>query len=544
MAPAPTTDTASSASPSQMFSGTGGKPPYAYLREGSLTYSRPLGPTELGCLLPRGARGYTDTFTIASLACSGGHTITDDEVIHACAALRLRHPLLASTIAFHPAQPPEFVYASPLTKAHALREARAQIEFHTFADQDAAAEALRDQWLSLDPEGALDLRYGTCSLYWARDVDPRAGRYIFGLMMAHSVTDGRRKANIVRCMLELLATPGRAQRVLGAHFAGETPIVEIPPTLDSLLPDMSKADPAELAKAKAAFDEFVKLRRRPLFGFVPDGDAAENNIQPRFVRQTWSTEQTKLILKACKAQGVTITHFANAASVFASVQCASRGAVPPGDSSGSGGSPEDCYYFDLCQAMDTNAKLPRLSSNGETETALRCTTYPIVLAVPRAAFASSTSDALWDAARQYRARHEAYVDSPYLWYFAPFYGAIAAENYMAQMAGGAFIPYVSSLGDMKSVLPARYPVQPSRAAVNGTASKTQVVSAEIRVLDQIQTGKALPHSAAFLLYTFDDRLNLQFKWNAGHMSDGIMRSFFDRVVEIISQVVDVDEEST
>ncbi|TFY61797.1 hypothetical protein EVJ58_g4284 [Rhodofomes roseus] len=490
-----------------MFSGTGGKPPYAYLREGSLTYSRPLGPTELGCLLPRGTRGYTDTFTIASLACSGGHTITDDEVIYACAALRLRHPLLASTIAFHPAQPPEFVYASPLTKAHALREARAQIEFHTFADQDAAAEALRDQWLTLDPEGALDLRYGTCSLYWARDVDPRAGRVHLrphdGALRHGRAAQGEHRPVHVGAARH----PRPAQRELGAHFAGDTPIVEIPPTLDSLLPDMSKADPAELAKAKAAFDEFVKLRRKPLFGFVPDGDAAENNIQPRFVRQTWSTEQTKLILKACKAHGVTITHFANAASVFASVQCASRGAVPPGGSSGSGDSLEDCYYFDLCQAMDTNAKLPRLSSNGETETALRCTTYPIVLAVPRAAFASSTPDALWDAARQYRARHEA-------------------------------------LGDMKSVLPARYPVQPSRAAVNGTASKTQVASAEIRVLDQIQTGKALPHIAAFLLYTFDDRLNLQFKWNAGHMSDGIMRSFFDRVVEIISQVVDVDEEST
>ncbi|KAH9934972.1 uncharacterized protein B0H18DRAFT_494514 [Fomitopsis serialis] len=513
-----------------------GKPPYVHLRETTSTFSRPLGRNELGYALVRGPRGYADSFTIVPLACSGGHTITDDEVVQACAALRLRHPLLASKVAYSTTKPPELVYTSPLSNVHALREAKAQIEFHAFHAQDASTEALRDQWLYANPEEALDLRNGTCSLYWGRDIDSRSGKYILGFMTPHFITDGRRRLNLVRCMLDLLATPGRAQHELVMYFAGKMPIVEIPPALEGLCPDMRDTDPAELVKAKAAFDELVKLRSKPLSGLIPDGVIAEGNLQPRFIRQTWSPEETKSILRACKAHGVTITQLANVASAFACVQ-------RPGAARFSGGpSDEDSHYFEFSQAFDVNTKVPRLTNNGETETAIRIVIYPVVMSVPRAAVAESASqDAIWDAARQFKERNDAFVKSPYFWHFTGFYGAIAVENYMAQMAGKPFMPYMSSMGDLKSVLPIRYPVHHHHAngIVNGVNGSTRH-NAEIRVLDQISAGKIDPQVANFLMYTFDDRLNIQFKWNAGRTSDNLINSWFSRVVEIISQVA-VDE---
>jgi len=513
-----------------------GKPPYVHLRETTSTFSRPLGGNELGYALVRGPRGYSDSFTIVPLACSGGHIITDDEVVQACAALRLRHPLLASKVAYSTTKLPELVYTSPLSKAHALREAKAQIEFHAFHAQDASTEALRDKWLYANAEEALDLRNGTCSVYWGHDIDSRSGKYILGFMTPHFITDGRRRLNLVRCMLDLLATPGRAQHELAMHFAGKMPIVEIPPALEGLCPDMRNTDSAELAKAKAAFDELVKLRSKPVSGLIPDGVIAEGNLQPRFIRQTWSPEETKSILRACKAHGVTITHLANVASAFACVQ-------RPGAVRFSGGSSdEDSYYFEFSQAFDVNAKVPRLTNNGETETAIRVVIYPIVMSVPRAAVAESAGqNAIWDAARQFKERNDAFVKSPYFWHFTGFCGAIAIENYMAQMAGKPFMPYMSSMGDLRSVLPIRYPVHSHHAngTVNGVNGSTRH-NAEIRVLDQISAGKIDPQVANFLMYTFDERLNIQFKWNAGRTSDNLINGWFSRVVEIISQVA-VDE---
>ncbi|KZT70194.1 hypothetical protein DAEQUDRAFT_689787 [Daedalea quercina L-15889] len=516
--------------PIQLFPADG-KPPYVHLRETTSTFSRPLGGNEIGYVLVRGLRGYADSFTIVPLACSDGLTLNDDEVIKACAALRLRHPLLASKVAYSTERPPELVYHSPLTEAHALREARAQIELHAFHDQDTTVDALLDRWLSATPEDALDLRNGTCSLYWGRDIDPRSGKYILGFMTPHFITDGKRRLNLVRYMLDLLVDPGRAQRELAAHFSGKMPIVDIPPSLEGLFPDMSDTTPAELAKAKAVFDELVKYRSKSVSGLVPDGVIAETNLQPRFVRKVWSLEETRRILKTCKAQGVTITHLANVAGAFASVQ-------RPGVASSGGSSDEDSYYFEFSQAFDVNAKMPRLTSNGETETAIRIVIYPVTMAVPRAAAADSAGkEAIWEAARQFKERNAAFLQSPYFWHLVRFYGAIAIENYMAQMAGKPFVPYMSSMGDLKNVLPIRYPVQAPQ--MNGVANGTSNShNAEVRILDQISSGKIDPQVANFLMYTFDDRLNLQFKWNAGRTSDSLINGWFDRVVEIISQAAD------
>lgn len=238
--------------------------PHAHMQETLLTSSRPLGVTELGYILTRGSGGYFDTATIVSISCTAGHTVTDEQVIEACASLRLRHPIIASKVSFSSPTFPELVYAAPLTQGHTLRQAKSQIEFHTFDDKSAAVDALRDHWLATDPHDALDIREQTCSFWWGKgaDADRHSGKYIFGIRTTHLINDGRRQLNLVRCFLELVAEPGRALKEIAAHFAGKIPPVELPPALDRLLPDLRGCDPEERVKAKAAFDELVKFRSK------------------------------------------------------------------------------------------------------------------------------------------------------------------------------------------------------------------------------------------------------------------------------------------
>ena len=233
--------------------------PYSCLRETLLTLARPLGPNEFSYVTGRGELGYTDSYTIALVSCTGGHVITDDEVVAACASLRLSHRLLGSGVTFSSADhTPELSFTTPLSEAHALRAARAQIEFHTFANQGAAAEALSDLWMNTPQHEVLDIRDATCSLWWGKSVYPAdAGKYVFGLRTTHFVTDGRRRLNLVRCFAELLACLGRARMELAAHFGGKMPLVRMPPPLESLQPQ-SELSRAEMVKARLAFDDIVK----------------------------------------------------------------------------------------------------------------------------------------------------------------------------------------------------------------------------------------------------------------------------------------------
>ena len=233
------------------------QPPHAHLTETVLTFSRPLGNNEFSWVRVRGQLGYADSYTIALLSCTGSHAIADEEVVAACATLRLRHPLLGSKVTFSSAHFPELSFTAPLTESHALRSARAQIEFHTFDDQDAAAGALSNLWMSTLADEVLDIRDATCSLWWGKSAEPAAGTYVFGLRTTHFITDGRRRLNLVRCFIELLASPGRARMELAAHFAGKTPRVGMPPALESLWSKVEHSD-EEVTRAKVAFGEIVK----------------------------------------------------------------------------------------------------------------------------------------------------------------------------------------------------------------------------------------------------------------------------------------------
>lgn len=219
------------------------------------TAYRPLSTVELMYAISRQGGGSADPSTIVSLVCSPGHTIADDDVVVSCAVLRLRHPLLASSLTLLGA--PHFTVNSPMTQAHAIRAAKEQIEFHSFDDHDAAALALRDAWLAFDRDNALDVRTRTCSLWWGRDNDPRSGKYVFGLITTHFVADNRRRLNLMRQFLELLASPEKAKAELDAYFSTNSPPVPVIPISVEQFQPKPSGDGQEALRAKDAYDNLV-----------------------------------------------------------------------------------------------------------------------------------------------------------------------------------------------------------------------------------------------------------------------------------------------
>ena len=226
----------------------------AQLLEATHTQSRTMSLTELWYAIARRGGGMADPGTVIPLVCTGDHLIDDNDVVLACAALRLRYPLLASSKSF--IGEPRFVVNTPLTYAHAIRMAREQVEFQTFDDHDAATLALRNRWLAFDPDDALDVRVRSCAFVWARDADPKSGKYVLGIISSHSVTDNRRRLNLVRRFLELLSAPGQAKAELDAHFAKKRPLAPIPPSTEELKPKLSD-DEAEATQAKTVFNNLV-----------------------------------------------------------------------------------------------------------------------------------------------------------------------------------------------------------------------------------------------------------------------------------------------
>ncbi|PCH34255.1 hypothetical protein WOLCODRAFT_160731 [Wolfiporia cocos MD-104 SS10] len=497
------------------------------LQESTLTHSRPLSPEEIRYLYPRRLRGFADTFTIVRLVCEGGHTISDEHVALATAALRLRHPLFAAKVSF--AGPvPAFMVNMPVSMAHALKEAWAQIEFHSFASGEQAhhAVALRERWGGSDLADALDVRIGTCSVWWARGVDTASGQYVLGVQATHFVTGGRRRLGLVRQFVELLASPHQAEAELNAYFAGGRPIAQIPTSQDSLKPQLT-SDPEELEKGKAAFAEIMKLSAKPMAGLVPDGTIEEGKVAARILRHEWSQADTASILRACKAHGITVTHLANVASALAAVEDANGQPLQHYSAPRNTDLPSDTYHFDLNQALDLSAKV---SGSSVSEFVLRVFTYPVHLSVPCPALSGPDGlAALWAIARDFKAGHTAFVESPYFWQFAALHGPQMASRYMGILAGRPFVPYMSSLGDCTGLLPSRYIVGTGEGA-NGETNTA------LRIVDLDSAGKVDPVTSSLQLWTWDGRLYFQLKYNASRTSDTLMDPYFQRIVDMMTRL--------
>ena len=241
------------------------------------------------------------------------------------------------------------------------------------------------------------------------------------------------------------------------------------------------------------------------------------------MRKIWSAEETARILRACKAHGVTITHLVNIAGALASV-------VPGTKTANDAPS----YCFDFVQAVDLAAKTAS-EAEVEMETVVRIDLYPVILNVPRSAVTESANDParVWEIARQFKERNDQFLKSPYFWHCLPMHTPRIIDSYKAKLAGKPALPFMSSLGDLKTLLPARYPIQPTTPS-----SAVAATGAEICITDNWTSGRIDPLSFASHLFTFDDRLHLQCRYNVSRTSGTVVSHWFDHLVEIVTRVAE------
>ena len=248
------------------------------------------------------------------------------------------------------------------------------------------------------------------------------------------------------------------------------------------------------------------------------------------LRKVWSAEETTRILRACKEHGVTITHLVNVAGALSSLQNGVKpcGAVSAPDQD------DDAFYFEYMQPIDVTAKIPeqadRAFNGSDMDVACRVELYPVLLRVPRTQVAQ-----VWEVARLFKQQNDAFVQSPYFWRMLPMYLSLVPESVAAKLAGRPALPFMSSLGDLKSVLPSRYPVKTPAASTND-----RLEAAEIRILDNYTTGRVDPFSLVYHLFTFDGRLYLQFRYNVTRTSSTLIEPWFDRLVSIVSRSAQSD----
>ncbi|KAH9940266.1 hypothetical protein B0H21DRAFT_755242 [Amylocystis lapponica] len=519
------------------------------LDEQDITSSRPLGISERFLVALRNGVGAADTLPLIVLDCSPATPILDADVIVAWAVLRLRHPMLASRIAFTTSGA-EIVCSSALTQPRAVALAEACIEFALFDDRDRAVEALRASFGGQSPQCTIDIR-AEMRVMWQRDVTGERGQYVFGMKTVHHQMDARRSIEVMRQFVALLAAPGRAQAELDAHFAnpaGVVPPPKIPLPMENSFPHPSMFDAEERRKGREAFDEaFQKADALPC-GLAYDGPAIPSGVYPRSICHTFSESDTALILRACKVQGVTVTQLYQASWAVATIEIGHEETKDgvckrPGLSLHNGS-----YHCNTLLVVDLAPFIKALPRNidiaSERDISLQAASYPSTIGIPRGAFTQlDRSVVVWDAARRAKANHAALLQSPYFWHliihlqepmqeFSDMAFSDSQEEPVVVLQPHPLVPAVSSIGDVSTMLPS------SISASSGADCARDGLSDDktICIADMMLCVRAPPTDGVSHLWTFDGRMTLQLSYDGASFSPARGDKFFGRVVDIFARV--------
>ncbi|KAH9940239.1 hypothetical protein B0H21DRAFT_582095 [Amylocystis lapponica] len=516
------------------------------LTELDITSSRPLSPSERFFVFTRGKFGASDAFPLITLDCSPSTPILDDEVVLAWAVLCLRHPMLTSRVTFT-ASDPAVVCSAALTLSRAIARAKAHIEFAQFDDRDRALDELHAQFGGPSPVRAIDVR-AEMHVVWQRDASGERGQYVFGMQTVHYQLDARRRIEVMRQFVELLATPGRAQAELDAHFAKGAGTVlppKIPQPVESSFPDLGAFDAEERRKGKEAFDEFVRKANVLPCGLAYDGPETPSGSNIRCIRRTFSQPDTTRILQACKAQNITVTQLFQAAWAVAAVEIGREEAcdvtrVRPGLALQDG-----LYHCNTLIPVDLAPYIRALPGNtnaGGADVSMQLVWYTSTIALPQAAL--DVRDAVWAAARIAKANDAAFRQSPYFWHLvihiqAPMQEhASIAFNGEEEAAGPVaspppppplppLMPFLTSLGDISALLP-------STISASSCEGGTYTDGRSIRVVDMMVCMKVMPTTGTSHVWTFDGRMVLQLTYDSASFSAARGDKFFGRVADIFA----------
>ncbi|EED82150.1 predicted protein [Postia placenta Mad-698-R] len=503
-----------------------GRPP-----EPSQVVTRPFGLQERYFVSVRGYRGCADPFTIAAISTEDLPPIRTEQIVLTWAALRVRHPLLAARVQTTPAGP-SFVYLPPLTKAHALIESRMHLEFRDADDRQAAIDALEARWRGVALVDAIDPRHKLYSAVWIRSPSGSGtgSQYAMGFQSTHFTVDGLGMFDVVGEFMELLANPGRAEAELDEYFADPNPT--LPEPCERLLPEPEASSKEEKCKGRQAYKELMAGGEGELInGIFPDGTLKGNEIEAYSARHSWSTEETRAIVDACKKHHVTVTQFVASVMVIATIQELQRVGRPVPQ----GGVMKIHVPIDLWSRARSDKR----------GVAVRMSHYPIFVHAPSTNLLDTKhgdlEDAILEVARQYKDGHANVVDSQHFWHLIRHYlvdcqkAIDALARSPSDLDAIPFLPLFSSTGNLNKLIPSSLPaVAPVSKGADVVAHAQSRGSGKIHVQDLTINQKCNPAIVIAHLWTFNGRLNYNFTYNRRWASAGVMDPYIKRMIDMIS----------
>ncbi|KAI9460527.1 hypothetical protein BJY52DRAFT_1203761 [Lactarius psammicola] len=242
---------------------------------GPVFHERKLGDSELSYYLPGRAAGVNDMYLHLGFK-SPERIMVWGRVRAAWAILRMRHPLLASRVVMRDYDDVRFVYTPPLSPEQALAEAGGQLEYrHQTKDDD---------------DNATDYELFICAAHSIGDgmALHQFANDFFGLLGNASSQEA----------MELLVTDEWKQR-WGRRLPSDVPA--LPVSVEENL----GTDPSRLRRVAGRID-FQNSLDKQIGGqaFPRRSDPVRHTVVPT---TSFDEKQTKAMLKACKAQGVSIS---------------------------------------------------------------------------------------------------------------------------------------------------------------------------------------------------------------------------------------------
>lgn len=283
-------------------------------------YERKMGDSEVSYYLPSRATGVNDMYLHLGFK-APAHLVTPARIRTVWAILRLKHPLLASQVQMHDYADIRFVYHAPRSPEDASKQAGKTIEYRSQSKDELIDSYLNgDRILSNDCASYLILSGQTSSSLTppitpnhpakeSTDEQSIEQNYDILICAAHYIGDGMALHQFAHDFFTLLGsetseselevTLGEQWKEIWGNDVATDAI--IPCSLEESLP--SRGGRFRRAAAKVDFDN---SQRKFIGGhsFPRESGKIRHTIVPTI---SFDEGKTKVMLKACKAHGVSIS---------------------------------------------------------------------------------------------------------------------------------------------------------------------------------------------------------------------------------------------
>ncbi|KAG6911271.1 hypothetical protein DXG01_002110 [Tephrocybe rancida] len=265
-------------------------------------FERPLGDSEFA-FFPASKDGLGDMFLHLAFRAPQAN-VRQERVLNAWAVLRNRHPLLACNVTEEEANAPRFSFLAPAGMEDALNEARDALYFRHDSKEELISGYMNGQ-RTLSNIHLSYLVISSPNLASLSTKDNEASDecdYDLFMCAPHFTGDGTSLHQCTNDLLALLASSSSDEDLLASIDLAQSWIDRLPPAFETRCAVPRGQFPKGVSKVN-----FLMAREKEIGGhrFVRQQRAPQKTI---FVERVFDENQTKTILKRCKANGVTINH--------------------------------------------------------------------------------------------------------------------------------------------------------------------------------------------------------------------------------------------